>query len=77
MGDLIIRGTYYQQWSNGYVFLSNSQPAHIDAHLVVHGNFLMIPKPGRRKGGEVTYDISGDNLETIRVGLHRFRQEED
>lgn len=76
-GDLIIRGTYYQKWNNGYVFLSNSQQAHIDAHLVVHGKFAMIPKPGRRKGGEVTYDISDDNLATIRAGLDRFRQQED
>jgi len=77
VGDLIVRGAYYQQWNNGYIFLSNSQPTHIDVHLVVHGKFSMIPKPSRHKGGEVIYNISGNNLETIRVSLHRFRQEED
>lgn len=77
VGDFVIRGTYYQKWNNGYVFLGNSQPAHIDAHLAVHGKFAMIPKPGRRKGGEVTYNISDDTLATIRAGLHRFREEED
>ena len=76
-GDLIIRGTYYQRWNNGYVFLNNSQPAHIDAHLVVHGKFAMIPKPGRCKGGEVTYNISDDTFDTITTSLHRFREDED
>jgi len=46
-GDFIIRGTYYQKWNNGYVYLGNFQPAHIDAHLVGHGKFSMILKPGK------------------------------
>jgi len=76
-GEFIIQGTYYQKWNNGYVYLGNSQPAHIDAHLVVHGKFVMIPKPIRQKDGEVTYDISDNNLAIIRAGLHWFKEGED
>ena len=36
----------------------------------------MIPKPGRRKGGEVTYDMSEDTVATVRAGLERFREDE-
>lgn len=77
VGDLIVEAIYYQKWNDGYVFLSNSQMAHIDAHLVVHGKFAMLPKPGRRKGGEVTYDMSEDTQATVRAGLERFRQDDD
>ena len=76
-GDFVIRGNYYQKWNNGYVFLSNSQPAYIDAHLVVHGKFAMVPKLGRRKGGEVTYNMSEDSLATIRAGLEKCRVDDD
>ena len=77
VGDLVVRGTYYQKWNNGYVYLSNSRPAHNDAHLIVHCKFAMIPEVGRRKGGEVTYSLSQDSLATIRAGLDRLREDED
>jgi hypothetical protein len=76
-GDLVVRGTYYQKMFNGYLFLGSSTPAYIHAHLIVHCKFGMIPRVGRRKGGEVTYSLSQDSLDTIMVGLDRIREDDE
>ena len=48
VGDYVISGTYYQKWGrsdlHNYVYLANSQVAHIDANIVLACKFGMLPK---------------------------------
>jgi hypothetical protein len=69
VGDHVISTTYYQKWGRrelqNYVFLRTSQPAHVDASIVLACKFQMIPRQHRVKGGDPVYTLPEETLDVI------------
>ena len=72
-GDSVISGTYYQKWGrthhHNYVYLANSQVAHVDATIVLACKFQMVPKQYRVKGGHRVYTLLDETVDVINSTL--------
>ena len=72
MGQHVIVGQYYQKWGTGtknYVYRGRSAMAHVDASLVVHCKFHMVPAMHRVKGRDPVYVLSDESLDVIMTVL--------
>ena len=72
-GDSVISGTYYQKWGRtnlqNFVYLSNSQVAHVDATIVLACKFQMLPRQHRVKGGHRVYSLPDETVDVINSAL--------
>ena len=72
-GDSILPAIYYEKWGRrdlqNYVYLANSEVAHVDATSVLACKFQMTPRDHRVKGGHRVYTLPEETLDVINTAL--------